>query len=96
MTREGRQMLTHTTARGLQEEMVRRASRFRGSRGDGVETVVRIDHRRISTAVASVLAALAVVAVTAMTSSHGPADQSPAIQVNEVRGGTSAAVLKGD
>ena len=81
-------MLNHTTAKGLQEEMVRRARRRQGTKDDEQLTQVSINVRRVAAAIAAIIAALAIVAANTL----GPAE-APATNLNEFQGGTSGVPL---
>ncbi len=66
-------MLHHTTAKGLQEEMVRRARRPQGTKDDEEITQASINIRRVAAVIAAVIAALAIVAANTLGSAELPA-----------------------
>jgi hypothetical protein len=89
-------MLNHTTAKGLQEEVVRRARRPMGSQSDLELNVVTVNWRRIWATVAAAMAVIAIVAATAMGPAGLPVEQTPAVETGELQGGTSGVVLKAE
>lgn len=86
-------MLHHTTAKGLQDEMVRRTRQPQGIRADQELTTVSVDFRRVAAAVAVAIAMLVIIAVSALGPADASSDEAPAPGVEEQQGGALGAPL---
>jgi hypothetical protein len=94
-------MLTHTTAKGLQQELVRRSQRPHRTQSGQELSPPTVNWRRLGVTVAAAAAAVAIVAATHDVGGAGdvPADPVPGVRsvedASHVNGSTPAEEFRG-